>query len=88
MAEPEKPPPPPPHASTHPLSLGEIGYATYGDSGHPPWKTYNGAPMPLWDDLAKTPEGQETQRRWEASALAIVQDYCRRVGHPVPTKLT
>jgi len=50
-------------------SLGQVGYEAYGATAE--WKTFDGRPMPTWDDLGKTDTGRETQRRWDVAALAI-----------------
>ena len=59
---------------THPPELGAIGYAAYDASGPNPGKTWDGKPMPSWDELKdpqKHPVGMQTRERWGAAAAAI-----------------
>jgi hypothetical protein len=49
--------------------LGQIGYESYGATGG--WKTFDGRPMPSWDELGRTDTGRDTRRRWEIAARAI-----------------
>jgi len=51
---------------------GQIGYEAYGSAAG--WKTFDGRPMPTWEQLGGTDVGRETQRRWECAATAIVLD--------------
>lgn len=50
-------------------TLGQIGYESYGEAAG--MKTFDGRPMPTWEDLQKTETGLETCRRWHVSAGAI-----------------
>lgn len=53
-------------------TLGQVGYEAYGETAKPEsWKTFDGRPMPTWDELSEKDTGRETQRRWEVSAEAI-----------------
>jgi hypothetical protein len=49
---------------------GQIGYEAYGETAS--WKTFDGRPMPTWEQLGESGGGLETQRRWEVSAQAIL----------------
>ena len=49
--------------------LGQCGYEAYGETAG--WKTFDGRPMPTWEELGLTDTGQETRRRWEVAARAI-----------------
>jgi len=51
------------------LVLGQTGYEAYGSAAN--WKTFDGRPMPKWIELGASEVGRETQRRWEAAAVAI-----------------
>lgn len=68
MPPPNTKPPP-----SEPKTLGQVGFDAYGDSGPVPWVTFDGRPMPPWEDL-DTPGGRVTRARWEAAALAIVAE--------------
>lgn len=60
--------------STTDKTPGQIGYEAYGGCGtrtHEPWKTFDGRPMPTWNDLGETESGRSTRERWEAAAMAI-----------------
>jgi integrative and conjugative element protein (TIGR02256 family) len=48
---------------------GQIGYEAYGEAAG--WKTFDGRPMPTWEQLQATETGRETCRRWEVAAAAI-----------------
>lgn len=50
-------------------TIGQVGYEAYGDTAE--WRTFDGRPMPTWEELGATKTGQETQRRWEVAARAI-----------------
>lgn len=50
-------------------TLGQVGYDAYAETAG--GKTFDGRPMPTWEQLGETPTGQETRRRWEVSADAI-----------------
>jgi hypothetical protein len=54
-------------------TLGEIGYEAYGNDPGPqgPWTTFDGRPMPRWEELSGTEAGRYTQKRWEAAGQAI-----------------
>ena len=54
-------------------SIGEIGYEAYGEHAGPggPYTTFDGRPMPKWDELSATEAGKLTQARWESAAQAI-----------------
>lgn len=52
-------------------TIGQIGFDAYGETAG--WKTFDGRPMPRWEDLASRPEGIETRRRWEVTAAAILK---------------
>ena len=58
-------------------SLGEIGYNAYGEKAgaHGPWKTFDGRPMPKWEELSGE-AGELTKARWEEAAreIAIAQE--------------
>ena len=53
---------------------GRVAYETYGESGG--WRTFDGRPMPTWDDLALTLSGRETRRRWEVAASKVYALAC------------
>lgn len=55
-------------------SVGEVGYEAYGNHAGPggPFTTFDGRPMPQWDELSKTEQGRLTQARWETAAQAIL----------------
>lgn len=55
------------------MSPGQIGYDAYGAAAG--WKTFDGRPMPTWQDLQATETGRETCRRWDAAAKAIIVDF-------------
>ncbi|MFY0567077.1 hypothetical protein ACN28E_25010 [Archangium lansingense] len=64
-------------------SFGRIGYDAYGNhpSAHGPWTTFDGRPMPKWDEYSSTGPGSSgafTQERWEQAAVAIITEYERR----------
>jgi hypothetical protein len=48
---------------------GQIGYDAYGGAAN--WRTFDGRPMPTWEQLGATDTGRETQRRWEVAADAV-----------------
>lgn len=50
-------------------TIGQIGFDAYGEAAG--WVTFDGRPMPTWEQLGATPAGLETRRRWEVSALAV-----------------
>lgn len=50
----------------------QIGYEAYGAAAG--WKTFDGRPMPTWEDLGMLPHGAETRRRWEVAAAAIAAE--------------
>jgi hypothetical protein len=52
------------------VNYGRIGYDAYGETAN--WKTFDGRPMPTWDELSETETGRETQRRWHMAARAIL----------------
>jgi hypothetical protein len=53
-------------------SFGQIGYEAYGETAQPlPWTTFDGRPMPTWEQLGATGTGMETRRRWEVAGTAI-----------------
>jgi hypothetical protein len=56
------------------LQLARIGYEAYGNSCH--WNTFDGCQMPTWEGI-----GVEVQRRWQASAAAILSAYQGNVTH-------
>ena len=51
------------------MTHGQIGYEAYGEAAG--WKTFDGRPMPTWEQLQATETGRETCRRWEVAAAAI-----------------
>lgn len=51
-------------------SLGQVGYDAYGKTAD--WKTFDGRPMPTWEQLGATEAGRETRRRWEVAANAVL----------------
>ena len=51
------------------MTHGQIGYEAYGEAAG--WKTFDGRPMPTWEQLQATENGRETCRRWEVAAAAI-----------------
>ncbi len=51
------------------MTHGKIGYEAYGEAAG--WKTFDGRPMPTWEQLQATETGRETCRRWEVAAAAI-----------------
>ncbi len=51
------------------MTHGQIGYEAYGEAAE--WKTFDGRPMPTWEQLQATETGRETCRRWEVAAAAI-----------------
>jgi hypothetical protein len=53
-------------------TLGQEGYEEYLRSGPKPGQTFDGRPMPSWDDLESTEAGKVTKARWEAAADRIV----------------
>jgi hypothetical protein len=56
-------------------SMGEIGYEADGEHAGPggPYTTFDGRPMPRWDELSATEQGRLTQARWETAAQAILK---------------
>lgn len=54
-------------------TLGQIGYEAYGEHPGPggPYTTFDGRPMPKWEELPATEAGRLTQARWETAAAAI-----------------
>lgn len=66
-------------------SLGQIGYEAYGEKAgaHGPWKTFDGRPMPKWEELSGE-AGELTKTRWEEAAreIAAVQE----VRGPLPLR--
>jgi len=55
-----------------PITDGRVGYEAYGETAG--WKTFDGRPMPSWDELGASDTGKETQRRWEVAAKAILKE--------------
>lgn len=55
-------------------SMGEVGYEAYGEHAGPggPYTTFDGRPMPKWDELGASEGGRLTQARWESAAQAII----------------
>ncbi len=51
------------------MTLGRIAFEAYGETAN--WITFDGRPMPRWDELSITEVGQETQRRWQVAADAV-----------------
>lgn len=53
--------------------LSRKAFDAYGDLPglHGPWKTFDGRPMPKWDDL-NTDAGVLTQNRWGAAVKAVL----------------
>jgi len=47
-------------------SLAHIGYVAYGEEAN--WKSYEGKPMPLWEELP-----EHIRRKWRAATYRIVQ---------------
>lgn len=50
--------------------FGKIGYEAYGAAAG--WKTFDGRPMPTWEQLGQSKGGLETQRRWDVAACAVL----------------
>jgi hypothetical protein len=46
-------------------TLGQIGFEAYGDLAN--WTTYDGKPMPRWDDALRA----DIKEKWEFAAKAI-----------------
>lgn len=46
------------------MDLGRLAYHAYGD--HASWTTFDGRPMPLWDDLTDA-----VREHWDAAAEAV-----------------
>lgn len=65
------------HADPTPneMELGRRGYIAYGlrPSAHGPWTTFDGRPMPKYEDL-KGESGEFTKVRWGIAARAIIAD--------------
>jgi hypothetical protein len=51
--------------------LAKLGYDAYRAAGD--GKTFDGRPMPTWEDLADLPHGPRTRALWEKAAVAIWQ---------------
>jgi hypothetical protein len=51
------------------MSYARIGYDAYRSASG--GTTYDGRPMPTWDELEALPHGERTRRLWEAAAMAI-----------------
>lgn len=51
-------------------SYGQIGYEAYGETAG--WTTFDGRPMPSWEQLGDSPGGRETRRRWDVAAQAVL----------------
>jgi len=51
-------------------SHGRVGYEAYGAAAD--WTTFDGRPMPTWEQLGETGTGMETRRRWDMAASAII----------------
>lgn len=47
---------------------GQIAFDAYGEAAG--WKTFDGRPMPRWDE--PLPHMVETRRRWEVAAEAVI----------------
>lgn len=47
-------------------TLGQIAFDTYNDHGPNAGKTFDGKPIPPWDEIA-----EHTRERWEAGAKAV-----------------
>ncbi|WNG57398.1 hypothetical protein F0U59_23495 [Archangium gephyra] len=64
-------------------TFGRVGYDAYGNhpSAHGPWTTFDGRPMPTWEEYSAAGPGSAgafTQERWEESAKAIIAEHERR----------
>lgn len=54
-------------------TLGEVGYEAYGEHAGPggPYTTFDGRPMPKWEELGSSEAGLLTRARWESAGQAI-----------------
>lgn len=60
---------------------GQIAFEAYGEAAE--WRTFDGRPMPRWEELT-APTGIETRRRWEVAAQAMLAEHERRESAGLP----
>lgn len=55
-------------------SPARYGYEAYGDAAG--WETFDGRPMPVWDDLP-----ERTRNLWATAVVAAAPHVLRAAGH-------
>jgi hypothetical protein len=66
-------------------SLAQVAFEAYGEEPGPkgPWTTFDGRPMPKWEEL-NGEGGALTQHRWDVAIQAAISEHERRKTAPPP----
>ncbi len=62
------------------IDYAKIGYEAYREASG--GTTFDGRPMPTWEELGQLPHGARTRRLWGEAAAAMISNFVR---HPAAT---